>query len=76
MKAPGWRALPPVPLPKPGNGIRVNVLNPGTTETPGLANLLTEEQKAGAVALIPLGRPGTPDDLGKAAVFLASDARM
>jgi NAD(P)-dependent dehydrogenase (short-subunit alcohol dehydrogenase family) len=34
---------------------------------------MTEEDKASAVASIPLGRIGTPDDLGKAAIFLASD---
>jgi NAD(P)-dependent dehydrogenase (short-subunit alcohol dehydrogenase family) len=56
-----------------GSGIRINVLSPGHVETPGLSNLMTAEQKAEAVALVPLGRIGTPDDLGKAAAFLASD---
>ena len=56
-----------------GRGIRINVMSPGTVETPGLSNLMAAEQKAEAVALVPLGRIGTPDDLGKTAVFLASD---
>jgi NAD(P)-dependent dehydrogenase (short-subunit alcohol dehydrogenase family) len=34
---------------------------------------MTEEDKASAVASVPLGRIGTPDDLGKAAIFLASE---
>jgi NAD(P)-dependent dehydrogenase (short-subunit alcohol dehydrogenase family) len=34
---------------------------------------MSAEEKAAAVALVPLGRIGTPDDLGKAAVFLASN---
>jgi NAD(P)-dependent dehydrogenase (short-subunit alcohol dehydrogenase family) len=56
-----------------GRDIRVNVLSPGYTATPGLSHFMTDEQKASAVASVPLGRIGTPDDLGKAAVFLASD---
>ena len=56
-----------------GRGIRINVLSPGHIETPGLSVLMTDEQKAGAVANVPLGRIGTPDDIGKVAVFLASD---
>jgi NAD(P)-dependent dehydrogenase (short-subunit alcohol dehydrogenase family) len=56
-----------------GRAIRINVLSPGHVETPGLSRLMSEDKKAEAVALIPLGRIGTPDDLGKAAAFLASD---
>ena len=54
-------------------GIRINVLSPGHTLTPGLAGLLPDEAHEGLIAQIPLGRLGTPEDLGKAAVFLASD---
>jgi NAD(P)-dependent dehydrogenase (short-subunit alcohol dehydrogenase family) len=56
-----------------GRDIRINVLSPGYTETPGLSQFLTDEQKASVVATVPLGRIGMPDDLAKAAVFLASD---
>jgi len=56
-----------------GRDIRINVLSPGYTETPGLSHFMTDENRAPAEASVPLGRIGTPDDLGKAAIFLASD---
>ncbi len=54
-------------------GVRVNVLSPGHIDTPGLSALMTDAQKAGVLAKVPLGRLGTVDDMGKVAVFLASD---
>jgi NAD(P)-dependent dehydrogenase (short-subunit alcohol dehydrogenase family) len=56
-----------------GRDIRVNVLSPGYTDTPGLSHFVTDEEKAAMAASVPLGRLAVPDDLGKAAVFLASD---
>jgi NAD(P)-dependent dehydrogenase (short-subunit alcohol dehydrogenase family) len=59
-------------------GIRVNVISPGPIKTPILEELAdTEEQKLGIVqtltSMVPLGRMGQPEEIGKAAVFLASD---
>jgi NAD(P)-dependent dehydrogenase (short-subunit alcohol dehydrogenase family) len=56
-----------------GRDIRINVLSPGYTDTPGLSHFVTDQEKAAMIASVPLGRLATPDDLGKAAVFLASD---
>jgi NAD(P)-dependent dehydrogenase (short-subunit alcohol dehydrogenase family) len=59
--------------------IRVNVVSPGTVITPGYKNELglsdeqIEQMKAQTAATVPLGRPGTPDEIAKAVVFLASD---
>src|SRR3954469_19978259 len=62
-----------------GRNIRVNVVSPGTVVTPGYRTELgmTDEQvtafEAQAAAATPLGRAGTPDEIAKAVVFLASD---
>ena len=58
--------------------IRVNVLVPGATSTPGVRGLSgTEEQHRAFVAAMeaaaPLGRMGSPDEIANAALFLASD---
>ncbi len=55
--------------------IRVNALNPGLVMTEGLqaAGFMKGERYDNAVKATPLGRAGQPDDIGKVAVFLASD---
>jgi NAD(P)-dependent dehydrogenase (short-subunit alcohol dehydrogenase family) len=58
--------------------IRVNAVSPGSTDTPGLSNLLAssqvgEERRKMIANAVPLGRLGTPDEIAKAVVFLASD---
>ena len=59
-------------------GIRVNVLSPGPTATPGLLDGLarsgqSEALIAGLVAQTPLGRLGLAEETAAAALFLASD---
>jgi NAD(P)-dependent dehydrogenase (short-subunit alcohol dehydrogenase family) len=58
--------------------IRVNVVSPGPTDTPGLDNLLAssevgQQRRKAITSTVPLGRFGTPDEIAKAVVFLASD---
>jgi NAD(P)-dependent dehydrogenase (short-subunit alcohol dehydrogenase family) len=60
-------------------GIRVNVISPGPTRTPGLVELAGNEKAQQQNLLdflasrIPLGRVGEPEEIAKAALFLASD---
>lgn len=55
--------------------IRVNALNPGLTITEGThtSGIAGSDMEKNAVKNTPLGRAGQPEDIAKAAVFLASD---
>ncbi|WP_295996076.1 SDR family oxidoreductase [Rugamonas sp.] len=58
--------------------IRVNVLVPGSTSTPGWHGLASSAEQNQAMvdmvkATTPLGRLGDPDEVASAALFLASD---
>jgi NAD(P)-dependent dehydrogenase (short-subunit alcohol dehydrogenase family) len=60
-------------------GIRVNVLSPGATLTPALLEYAGNDaaQQQGMLAYlatrIPLGRVGEPEEIARAALYLASD---
>lgn len=57
--------------------IRVNTLSPGSIDTPAFDKMVPQEQldavKQVWIDITPVGRQGIPADIGKAAVFLASD---
>ena len=54
--------------------IRVNAVSPGYTDTPPWHSTEAAEEHMKTISsIVPLGRFGTPDEVAKAVVFLASD---
>ena len=53
-------------------GVRVNVLSPGPTDTPKMADV-TDDIKASILARVPVGRLARPEEIAGAALFLVSD---
>jgi 2-hydroxycyclohexanecarboxyl-CoA dehydrogenase len=56
------------------SNVRVNVVCPGSTNTPMLHGMFSEEELAKRVRIIPLGRFGEPEDVASVITFLAADA--
>ena len=57
-----------------GDGIRVNCVSPGSTETRIHADSGQPDKLARIAAGIPMGRPGRPEESAEAILFLLSDA--
>lgn len=53
--------------------IRVNTIEPGWIDTPGERKAFTEEQMKEIGQRLPLGRLGTPEEIARGVVFLASE---
>ena len=53
-------------------GIRMNVVAPGSIDTPAVAQGQTAEEYEAVAARIPLGRRGVPEEVADAVVFFAS----
>ena len=54
-----------------GDRLRVNGIGPGAIAFP---DRFSNEEKSKVLARVPMGRVGAPEDIAKAAVFLAKDA--
>jgi NAD(P)-dependent dehydrogenase (short-subunit alcohol dehydrogenase family) len=55
------------------DGVNVNAVAPGRVTTPRVRGRYSDEAWAAAVAQVPMGRAGTPEEIASAVVFLASD---
>jgi NAD(P)-dependent dehydrogenase (short-subunit alcohol dehydrogenase family) len=55
------------------DGITVNAVSPGAADTAMMRSGMTDEQLAGVVAAIPLGRMAAPSELAGTVLYLASD---
>lgn len=56
------------------DGIRVNVVSPGSTETRIHADAGSPDKLARIGAAVPMGRPGRPEEIAETVLFLLSDA--
>src|SRR5207244_3321356 len=61
-----------------GTGVRCNCICPGTVDSPWIGRLLQDSgdpasARASLVARQPVGRLGTPEEIARAALYLASD---
>ena len=55
-------------------GVRVNAVAPGPIATEMLEQLAADaDARAGLIATVPLGRPGTPDEVVRIIMLLASE---
>jgi glucose 1-dehydrogenase len=57
-----------------GDGIRINVVEPGWIDTPGERAMMPERELRVRGAMLPFGRLGRPEEVASAIGFLASDA--
>jgi NAD(P)-dependent dehydrogenase (short-subunit alcohol dehydrogenase family) len=55
------------------DGVRVNVVSPGVTDTPMPRGHASDQELYAKAAKIPLGRIGAPQDIAEAIAFLLSD---
>jgi NAD(P)-dependent dehydrogenase (short-subunit alcohol dehydrogenase family) len=55
------------------DGVNVNAVAPGRVTTPRVRNRYSDEAWATAVAQVPMGRAGTPEEIAAAVLFLVAD---